>query len=604
MKLFKILSCCLFISVLLISCSGGKWIWSQESRFNRFVQKAYKQVLYRSPEELASLGIDERRSEWNDYSQENLKKENELNEKILNKLLKFNVESFSLKSQLDWKIFKRMLENDLDSYKYRFYFYREHQFFGRHSAINSFLLNEHTIESVRSAKNYIARVRAVKKDLHDLDQHLLLAQEKSIIPPRWVFDKVEKNIVRLLKGAPLDDSGEDHLLVKDFKEKIQSLNLSQKKQEKLVRYLHQALKEFYKPAYEKHLGVWQKIHLTSRTKDGVWQHPGGDDYYTFILKKHTTTDLTPDQIHQMGLKQVRRIHKEMMKIKRKLGFKGSLIEFFNDFRNNKKFYYSNPDQYIKDTHQAFLKAEKLMPDFFNLLPQYSIKIKPVESFRSPFSGSAFYEAPSIDGSRPAIYFVNLYNLREQPKYKLKALSYHETLPGHHLQISISMKSDISEFRRYNSHFTAFLEGWALYAERLAKKMGLYSTLYDEFGRLSMELMRACRLVVDTGLHYKKWSKEKAIEYLVKNSDASYDSSVRSVDRYIVNPGQATAYMIGFLKIMELRKQAEEELKEKFDIKEFHSQVLQNGALPLDLLEEIVFSWIEEIKKNDFIFTSF
>ena len=598
MKFLRILSWVFLCSFLLSGCFKENRLSCSSAKFYYFAEKMFQEKITRRPEQLTSLGLDPSKDKWNDFSQEFLKEEHQVNKKYLEKLLKFDEKSLSKKTQVYWRILKRILEDDISAFSYRFYPYRENQFFGRHSGINAFLINKHSIGSFKEAKGYIERVKGVKKDLSDLAVHLLLAKEKGIVPPRAVFSKVKSNIKSLLKGRPLSE-GEDHVLVQDFKKKIKALNIKPQRKKQLIKELQEALLEYYQPAYEKHLKLWDEdLRKASRAFDGVWQHPGGADYYAFVLKQHTTTRLTPEQVYQMGLREVKRIHAEMTKIKNQLKFKGSLEDFFNDFRNNEKFYYSQPRRYIKHTRRAVKKAYKTLPLYFGLLPAHPLEIKRVESFREKSSGSAFYDRPSMDGSRPGIYSINLYNLKEHPKYKLKALAYHEGVPGHHLQISIAMGlKNAPRLLRTSTRFTAYVEGWGLYAERLAGEMGLYSSVYDEFGRLAMELTRACRLVVDTGLHYKKWSREKAIEYLIKNSDASYESSVRSVERYIVLPGQATAYMIGALKILELREKAKNELKNSFDIKEFHDQVLQNGPVPLGLLEEQIQSWIQEIKSN-------
>ena len=598
MKVLKIVFWIFICGFLLSACIKGNWLLSSSARFHYFAEKMFQEKINSHPEQLTSLGLDPSKDKWNDFSQEFLKEEHRLNKQYLEKLLKFDEKSLSKKTQIHLKVLKRIIEDEIEAFSYRFYSYRENQFFGRHSEINAFLINKHSIDSLKEAKGYIARVKGVKKDLSDLAVHLLLAKEKGIVPPRAVFAKVKDNIKSLLKGRPLSE-GEDHVLVQDFKKKIKALELKPRKKKQLIQELQGALMEYYRPAYEKHLKLWDEdLRGASRAFDGVWQHPGGADYYVFALRRHTTTRLTPEQVHQMGLREVKRIHAEMTKIKNHLRFKGSLLDFFNDFRNNKKFYYSNPKKYIRDTRRALKKASKALPRFFVSLPGHPLEVKRVELFREKSSGVAFYDQPSMNGTRPGIYSINFYNLKELPKYKLESLAYHEGVPGHHLQISTAMGlKDVPRLSRFGARFTAYVEGWGLYAERLAGEMDLYSSVYDKFGRLAMELMRACRLVVDTGLHYKKWSREKAIEYLIKNSDASYGSSVRSVERYIVLPGQAAAYMIGALKILELRRKAALELKNSFDIKEFHDQVLQNGAVPLDILEEQILSWIQEIKSK-------
>lgn len=579
----------LWLFPLLISCSRA--YFGEEKRFDQFVQKDFDERVRKHPELSTLLGLSSGKDQWNDLSESFLRAQYETAETNLKKLSEFDVSAFSKKSQLSWEIFKLLMEKKKNSFDFRFHRYIVNPLFGRQSKVTAFLINMHTIENIQDAKNYIARVQGIKDNFAQVTARLQASAKRGIVPPRFIFSRVEDNIISLLKGYPLGSEG-DHVLVRDFNKKISALKLSPMKKKKLNEELEQALLKFYKPAHEQLLTTWLKLKAKSRNDVGIWSQPDGQKYYAFLLRKRTTTDLTPEEIHQLGLKEVQRLHLEIEQLKNKLNFKGSLLDFFNHFRNSRKFYHRNREVYITESNTAISEIKKELPKFFKSLPKYPVIVKRVESFREKTTGGGFYQPPAIEGSRPGIFYVNLYRMSERPKYALKALTFHETLPGHHLQISTALDlKSLPQFQRY-ARFTAFTEGWALYAERLAGEMGFYTTEYDQFGALSYELMRACRLVVDTGLHYKKWSRDRAIGYLIRNSDVSYDSAVRSVERYIVNPGQATAYMIGFLKILELRKLAKKTLGDKFDIKEFHHQVLKNGALPLTVLEENIRGWLK------------
>ncbi|MFN3835264.1 MAG: DUF885 domain-containing protein, partial [Glycocaulis sp.] len=330
--------------------------------------------------------------------------------------------------------------------------------------------------------------------------------------------------------------------------------------------------------------------------DGAWRLPDGDSYYAARLVNFTTTDLTASQVHELGLANVARIHGEMRGIMDEVGFEGSLQDFFVFMREDDQFYYPNTDEgreaYLADATRLIETINTRLPEYFITLPQHELVVRRVEPFRERSAGKAFYSRPAADGSRPGIYYANLYDMREMPIYQMEALAYHEGNPGHHMQLSIMTDlTDIPAFRRFGG-FTAYSEGWGLYTEYLPLEMGYYEDPYSNFGRLAMELWRAARLVVDTGLHDQRWTREEAIEYLIENTPNPEGDAARAIERYVVMPGQATAYMIGMIKILELRESAEERLGDRFDIRMFHEVILRDGAVPLAILEELVDAWVE------------
>ncbi len=564
---------------------------SGEREFNQFLQRAFDEKVQRHPELSTLLGQKSGKGRWNSLSEAYLKKtyDSTVN-KNLKALSQFDISSFSEKSQLRWKIFKWMLEEEKTHFDFRFHRYMVYPFFGRPLEASSFLVNAHTIENVQDAKNYIARVRGIKNYFNQMILLLKESARRGLSPSRTAFSKVEENIRTLLKGHPLDSQGE-HILVQDFNKKMEALNLSSFKARKLNKELEQALLEFYKPAYENLLTYWLKFQVKSENREGLWGRPQGREYYHFLLRKKTGSEFTPEEIHQLGLKEVQRLHLEIKQLKNKLNFKGSLLSFFNDFRNNKQFYYQNRVSYLFDANKVISEIKKTLPKFFKKIPRSLTTVQPMENLREKSAAGSFYQAPFADGRHPGIFYTRLNRMNELPRYALKALAFQNTWPGRHLQVSLALSSkSLPEFQRH-AYFSAFTEGWTLYAGRLAGEMGFYTTEYDQFGILAYELRRACSLVVDTGIHDKKWSRDQAIGYLIRNSDLSYDSAASLVESSILNPGQAAAYTVGFLKILELRELTKKTLGGQFDIREFHHQVLKNGSIPLTILEENIRLWL-------------
>jgi uncharacterized protein (DUF885 family) len=362
-----------------------------------------------------------------------------------------------------------------------------------------------------------------------------------------------------------------------------------------------ALTTSVKPAYERLITLMTEQMAAAGSDDGVWRFADGAAYYRERLANYTTTALTPEQVHQLGLDQVARIHGEMRGIMAQTGFKGDLAAFFTFMRTDPRFYAPNTDAgrqlYLDESEKANQAITPLLPQWFGTLPKAPLVVKRVEAFREKSAGKAFYQRPAPDGSRPGTYYANLYNMADMPLTEVEALFYHEGVPGHHLQLAIQTElKDVPAFRQFGG-VTAYSEGWGLYSEKLAKDMGLYTDPYRDFGRLQLELHRAIRLVVDTGLHHKRWSREQAIKYVGDNSADAPGGIVKAIERYIVYPGQATAYMVGRLKISDLRDKAQAALGAKFDVKGFHDVVLLAGPVPLDVLEERVDAWVLRVKRG-------
>jgi uncharacterized protein (DUF885 family) len=356
------------------------------------------------------------------------------------------------------------------------------------------------------------------------------------------------------------------------------------------------------PAYTA-LKQWleKDIGLTDKIATGVGKQQGGTDYYNYRLKASTTTDLTAEQIHQIGLDEVERLTKEMIAIKDQVGFKGDLKAFFKFIKDDDQFYYPETDAgreaYLEDSRQYLAFINEQLPKYFGILPKADLIVKRVEPFREQPGAAQHYFPGTPDGARPGIYYAHLSDMRSMPKNEMEAIAYHEGNPGHHMQISIAQELTSVPTFRTQAGFTAYSEGWGLYAELLAKEMGAYQNPYSDFGRLITEMWRAVRLVVDTGLHSKGWTEQQAIDYFMDKTPIAQGAVISEVRRYIVWPGQATGYKIGMLKILELRSKAKQALGDKFDIKAFHDTVLGGGALPLSVLEKRVDNWVEQVKSS-------
>ena len=477
--------------------------------------------------------------------------------------------------------------------------YQFHQMTGPHSFLPNFMINFHKVETADDMNAYIARIGGVSRAIGQALERAQLAADEGVHAPRFAYEGARDQATALITGAPFEGDG-DAPLWADANRKIDALveagDIDEATADEMRDRARQALIDEFKPAYDA-LIAWfdEDIANAPATATGVGILPDGEAYYEERLAASTTTEMTADEIHELGLAEVARIRAEMEAIKEQVGFEGSLQEFFTFVREDDQFYYPNTDEgreaYLQAArdHLAFIEGK--LPEFFGLLPKAGLVVKRVEAFRERDGGAQHYFPGTPDGSRPGIFYAHLSDMKSMPIPQLEVIAYHEGNPGHHMQNSIAQEvENLPEFRN-QANFTAYGEGWALYSELLAKEMGAYEDPYSDFGRLTTEIWRAIRLVVDTGLHSKGWTEEEAIEYFTENSPAAAGQIVSEVQRYIVIPGQATAYKVGMLKIQELRARAEAELGDAFDIRSFHDTVLGGGAMPLDILERRVDAWI-------------
>ncbi len=502
----------------------------------------------------------------------------------------FDEDQLSEDSQLSYRLFQARAERSSSAFPFRRNAYIFDQMNGAQSQIPAFLINIHRVTNKAEANAYVSRLAGAGPLIETLVAQSAERADEGIIVPDWVFPYVIADAKNVISGAPFGE-GEDSPVYADLKKKVADLDITEAEKSGLIARGEAALINSLKPAYEKLIAEMERQQTMAVDGDGIWRLKDGAAYYAERLNNYTTTDLTADEIHQIGLQNVERIHGLMRKIMADVGFEGSLQDFFRHLRTSDEFYYKTREAYLAEVDTKLAAMEAKLPEFFNTLPKAPLVIKPVEAFREKSAGKAFYNGPAPDGSRPGTYYVNLYNLRSMSKIELEALAFHEGLPGHHLQRTIQTElGDVPPFRRFGG-WTAYTEGWGLYSEELGKDMGFYQDPYSDFGRLGMELWRACRLVVDTGIHHKRWSREEAIQYLTDNTPNPEGDIRKAIERYIVYPGQATAYMIGKLKILELRARAQDSLGDKFTMGEFHDVILKSGPVPLDIMEERVDAWI-------------
>ncbi|GAB2932300.1 DUF885 domain-containing protein [Rheinheimera gaetbuli] len=567
---------------------------TESDKANALFEQIFMDNVRRNPLLQTRLGIKDDYDKWHDLSDEHYNATLQLVRQHLMMLQDIDVNKLDDNSRISYLLMQQDLQQELDDAKWHLYSYPVNQMSGSHSQVPSVLINQHSITTESDAKAYIARLNAVPKLFSQLQQQLQARAEAGIIAPAFVFPHVISASENVIKGAPFDD-GPDSTLLADFSSKIAKLELNEHASKLLLDEAKVALLTSVKPAYSSLINYLQTLQQKAGTIDGVWRFKNGEAFYNNALQRTTTTTLTAAEIHQIGLDEVARIHSEMRAIMQQTGFDGDLKAFFNFMQTDPQFYYPDTAEgkaaYLAEATAVIDHMRSRLDELFLVKPKAEMIVKAVEAFREQSAGKAFYQQPSMDGSRPGIYYANLYRMSDMPKYELEALAYHEGLPGHHMQLAIAQElTDMPKFRRFGG-YTAYIEGWGLYTELLPKEIGLYQNPYSDFGRLAMELWRACRLVVDTGIHAKKWSREEAIQYLLDNTPNTETAIEKAIERYIVMPSQATAYKIGMIKIIELREKAKAALGDKFDIRMFHDVVLKNGAVPLDVLEQLIDEYI-------------
>jgi len=500
---------------------------------------------------------------------------------------------------LSFDVFDYFMTNTLaQAERWRLYGFPVNQMFGVQSSLPNFMTQQHVIEDALGAEHYIARLEQFDDKFDQVLASLREREAAGIVPPNFAVVKVITQIEGFLENAP----GE-HLLVTHFDDKLAgvgAVELDDGRRAELHTAAVAAVADSVYPAYRKLLAYLRDLEPNATSNDGVWRLPDGEAYYQTMIGQHTTTDLTAEEIHAIGLAEVERIGAQMDAILRDQGLvDGSLGERIGRIAERPDQLYPDTDagrEQILADYQAMLdEIDPAMDRWFNLRPKFGVEVKRVPEFAEATSPGAYYQSPSLDGKRKGVFFANLRDVSEIPKFGMRTLAYHEGVPGHHFQLAITQQLEgLPMFRRLVP-FTAYSEGWALYAEQLAWEAGFQDDPLDNLGRLQAEMFRAVRLVVDTGMHHKRWSREQAIDYMLAHTGMGEKDVTAEIERYLVMPGQALAYKVGMMKILELRERARRELGDAFDIKAFHDRILGHGALPLTLLERVVEAWIAETR---------
>jgi uncharacterized protein (DUF885 family) len=570
-------------------------IKAEDARLNAFLDAAFDAALALSPESQTALGLKTNYDKLDDYTDAADVRRMALAERQLAEMrARFKPDRLGQQARLSYRLFETQVERARRQHPFRGYAFPVSTNGSPAGDIPVFLVNQHRVDSVADARAYIARIVETERVMREVAQAMRGQAAQGIVPPRMVFKPAREDAAKVISGAPFA-AGQDSTLLADFKKKVAALNAPAADKAKLVADATAALAGPFRRGFTTLFAVLDEIEPKAKGNDGAWSLPNGDAYYAARLAQNTTTDLTADQIHRIGLERVAAIRAEMEAVKTRIGHRGTLESFFDAVRTDPEFKFPNTaagrEQYLTQARAVVAKMMAAAPRWFHTLPKAALEVRAVEPWRQDTAPVAFYNSPAPDGSRPGIYYVNLADMGQVQKVQLEGISVHEGAPGHHFQIARAQElQGLPKFRRLGG-YSAYSEGWGLYTERLAKEMGAYTDPNAEFGMLSLQMWRAIRLVTDTGLHSKRWTRERAIDYFKANSSLSPLDIEREVNRYINNPGQATSYMIGQLKIAELRKRAETALGGRFDIRDFHEVVLANGAVPLNVLEDEVNRYI-------------
>ncbi|WP_116364295.1 DUF885 domain-containing protein [Parahaliea mediterranea] len=586
--------------LLLAPLAAAHAAAADSERLKQWLDERYEEELAFHPIKQTQLGRKTDYDKIDDYSEAALDAELKWRlDSVKAMQAAFDRDDLDADAQVSYDYWAYRADRAVEDNRWRRNDYVLNQMSAIHTALPQFLINYHKVDSEQDMRDYITRLDGIARALGQVQARVERGASAGVRAPRYVYDIVIEQSQAVITGAPFDD-GDVAPLWADVKKKVAALQDSDKvdatQAAALTEAARQALLTEVAPAYQS-LVAWmqQDRPNTDAEPRGVASLPEGKDYYAYRLRSYTTTDMNAEQIHQLGLDEVKRIRTEMEAIRKEVGFEGDLAAFFEFVRSDAQFYYPNTDAgrqaYINETeHYLALIADRL-PEYFGILPKAPLEVRRVEAFRERDGAAASYATGTADGSRPGVYYMHLSDMAANNRTDLQTTAYHEGNPGHHMQSSIALeRSDLPLFRS-DVWYSAYGEGWALYSELLAYEMGVYDNPYYNFGRLGAEIFRAIRLVVDTGMHAKGWSEEQAVQYMLDNS-AMPETAVRSeIQRYLAWPGQATSYKVGMLKILQLRERAKAALGDKFDIRAYHDLVLGGGSLPLGILERRVDEWI-------------
>jgi uncharacterized protein (DUF885 family) len=591
------------VAVIAIAVFLINLIWFRPWSLNLFYEKVFAETVFNEPELLSALGLVEQfgitshNGKLSDESPAHQQEVLERWKRDLAQLHQYPLARQTASQKLSTHVLDWFLTDQANGEKWQWHNYPVNQLFGVQNQFPSFMANTHRLFSKQDCEYYLMRLDAVPKKFDQLLESLKAREERQIIPPRFVVEKVLKEM-----GDFTGKPAAENILATSFKTRVAKIEkLTDKDRADFQARVETAVTNHVYPAYRKLIDYFNGLLSKTTSDDGVWKLPEGEAFYAYALRDNTTTSLRPDEVHELGLREVSRLEAEMRTLLDANGFAGQTIaQAIDTLNKDPRFLFPNDDkgraealaEYTRLINTAIERSKQL----FLTMPKAKCEVRRVEQFREATAPGARYEGGAMDGSRPGVFFANLRDMNEVPKWSMPTLAYHEGVPGHHWQISIAQElKGLPQFRKVLP-FTAYVEGWALYCEWLAKEAGWYENdPFGDLGRLRDELFRAVRLVVDTGIHAKHWTREQAIAYMREKTGLGEKEVISEVERYIVIPGQACAYKVGMIKLQELRSRAQQELGQKFDQREFHETVLKNGALPLEILEEQVNDYIRQKK---------
>lgn len=588
MRLILLRSLLVAVGIIFSASASFPQDAANTKALNDLFAREWEYGLKENPTRASTMGDRRWNDRWRDLSIEAIKRRHAHAREVVAELAKIERGKLSTADQLNYDLFKKDYESGIEEFKYRWYLAPLNQRGGIQT--ENELADSLRFETAKDYEDWIARLNSFPVYM---DQTIALMREgiaAKVVLPEVIMQRVPAQIDRQIVATP--DQSPFYKPFKRFPASIPVAN-----QERLMRDAMVAINANIIPSYKRFKKFFVEEYLPASFKEvGAWQLPDGDAMYAFFVRKYTTTNVTPREVHDKGLSEVKRIRAAMQDVMNQVGFKGSVPEFFAFLRTDKRFYYTSPEELFAAYQALAKRIDPNLVKVFRKLPRMPYGVEPIPAAIAPDTTTAYYRQPAADGSRAGTYFVNLYQPQARPKWEMMALSLHESVPGHHLQIALAQEQgDIPNFRRYGG-YTAFTEGWGLYAESLGEEMGLYDDPYAKFGQLSYEMWRAVRLVVDTGMHQMHWTRKQAIDYFMENCPKQELDIINEIDRYIAWPGQALAYKTGELKIKELRERAHRELGAGFDLREFHEVVLGSGAVPLDVLERNLVEWIAQKKK--------
>jgi uncharacterized protein (DUF885 family) len=596
------------ITVLVIAIGAGsfaahEWYADKPFFFRAYMDRALIKLAFKNPETLTSLGflesmginghnahLDDVHPDRADELFADLKAFGE-------GLQQYDDAGLDASQKLSKDIALYLTSMLDEAERFRYHNYPANQMSGIQSAFPSFMNSSHQVRTLEDAEHYLSRMSELPRKHEQYLLGLRIREDLDIIPPRFVIERILEQM-REFVATP----AKENILYTSLATKLEEAeDIDDAQAAELLAQAESSIEENVYPAYDLFINYFAELEAKAGNDHGFWHLPDGDEAYKLALRFFTTTDYTADEIHNIGLDEVDRIQAEMLEllVAEGIDVSGGFAEAIEVYSSQPAFYYEDSDegrQQILDDYQAILdELDAGLDDAFRVRPDAGMEVVRVPEFREKTAPGAYYQQPALDGSRPGRFFANLYDIKSTPKYGMRTLAVHEGIPGHHFQIAIALELEGVPLLRRFGIFTAYVEGWALYAERVAAELGLMPTNADNIGRLDAELFRAVRLVVDTGIHAKQWTREEAIEYMLANTGMAESDVVSEVERYIVLPGQATAYKVGMMKILDLRQKAIDSLGDRFDIRDFHDVILKNGAVPLDILERIVDDYIASVQ---------